>query len=781
MLTPQQKRERLAGIESEVPGFHNWLGVLFPRMPEVLYSEYTHGSAEMGADFVLEMRVPTTGRTVFVGVVAKKGSIKQDTADVDRQIEECGVRRKIKGGKQEVRLSQVWVISNETISRNAKDKIHDKYERLSVEFFAAGDLIEWTDNFACYLWENLPSDISHYLNAVRIGIKAQEREASLLGEETPEPYIELDVTAVDNDGYSGGRRKNKLISLHEEVKQRKIVLVEGGMGAGKSKLLRRLGLDLANEDAFNDTKLLPVLVQMRELFIDHGGSIETLLNRRLTDLAAQVKDGACHALVMIDGVDEFIKIDAAEPSPLAGLMAQVRQLPNVKVLLASRPGAATDLKLGSTADTRSLEIQPLSIKRISNFVHEACKQKNIQNRLVQDINRSDLFRQLPQNPIAALLLTRLVLESKSRDELPQTLTELFTQSLELMLGRWDMRKGSGLVTQQEYDVSRRVCGLVARVMIENNMSVIAIRQVESTLDEYLKERNLVIDRDQTLNRLFSRSGILNRDEKNGVTSFRHRSFAEYFCADEWHYTDQFDVDTRVLQRYWSDVYFFGIGMRPDCEQVLKDILACQPVTEAERWGKCFAPANYLLAGHLTPYRVVEENLYRLMLEAARLFSDIASGRVVSDAASLPEVSLLFVLQAIIRDYYGYGFFRAAIDDTAIKIVDSLESAEIRSYALFFIGVIGIELGYEDAMNFLVDTFKVGEIPLTLMLAVSGEADQIDSKKIPARLRAYSRQISKILKSNPGGTEALVRLTKSSISSRLASQAKPKRKSRVKSA
>lgn len=113
-------RQRIQSISDEVNELHPLLRKLFEKHPKVSRVEYTHGTEEMGADFVLTRMHDVLNTTEYVGVVAKRGKILQDTSSVVRQIAECSVPRRIEGGKKEVVLSEVWVICTGIITHNAQ-------------------------------------------------------------------------------------------------------------------------------------------------------------------------------------------------------------------------------------------------------------------------------------------------------------------------------------------------------------------------------------------------------------------------------------------------------------------------------------------------------------------------------------------------------------------------------------------------------------------------------------------------------------------------------------
>ena len=120
------KVKKIQSIKSEVKEFHPILNQLLQRLPNIKNTEYTHGPNEMGADFVLSKFDLTLSRIEYVGVIVKIGNVSQGHADIDAQIEECALERKIEGGKKKIFLSEIWIITNGTISNNAQDKIHHK-------------------------------------------------------------------------------------------------------------------------------------------------------------------------------------------------------------------------------------------------------------------------------------------------------------------------------------------------------------------------------------------------------------------------------------------------------------------------------------------------------------------------------------------------------------------------------------------------------------------------------------------------------------------------------
>ena len=91
------------------------------------------------------------------------------------------------------------------------------------------------------------------------------------------------------------------------------------------------------------------------------------------------------------------------------------------------------------------------------------------NKLIEDLKKSALFKVLPRTPIAAIILAKILQES--RDELPSNLTELYTQYIELSLGRWDIRKG--LANHKEYEASVAILTEMAKYLLDNALSALS--------------------------------------------------------------------------------------------------------------------------------------------------------------------------------------------------------------------------------------------------------------------------------------------------------------------
>ena len=187
------------------------------------------------------------------------------------------------------------------------------------------------------------------------------------------------------------------------------------------------------------------------------------------------------------------------------------------------------------------------------------------------MQKSDLFKQLPQSPIAAALLSRLI--AQNSHDLPSNLTELYSKSVENLLGRWDMAKGG--CTEKEYRDAEMISLDLANYIVGNGLICIGLGEARQRIVDWHKERNTNTDLNSLLQRVLEKSGLFSVDEDNGLLSFRYRSFGEYLYALSCYKKHKLlDVST-AFDPYWISIHFFQTGLLGDCEEHLFQLLKCK--------------------------------------------------------------------------------------------------------------------------------------------------------------------------------------------------------------
>jgi hypothetical protein len=739
----QDKCKIIEDIDDEVKVLHPLLRETFRHMDGVTEVEYTHGTNEKGADFIITKLDSTLGRTHQVGVVAKRGKIVSNIDDISRQIEECQMPRKIQGGTSETRLSEVWVVTTAHISKNAQDKIHHKYNGQRVEFISGEKLTELVDKHAAYFWHAISSDIGSYLQDTSRKLIQHEQESSILnGLGCHDFYIDPDIQEFEKSQYvkSSRPKSPRLVNIMNEVLDSKVSFLEGEMGFGKSKTARHIAMHFCAPDRFKYISVIPIFDTFRNV-LEKGQTLAQLLEQATKPFFDINKHQDCKCLFIIDGVDEAIGKSSKWDECLSLLMHEAKAHDNYHLLFTSRPLMRVDEQVTIYAGTHRYLLRPLSIHKLVVFIEKACESLSIPKRLFEDLKKSDLFKQLPQSPIAAALLSRLI--AQNSNDLPSNLTELYSKSIENLLGRWDITKGG--CTEKEYRDAELVSMDLADFIVGNRLIYMSEEEARQRITSWHNERNTSTNLNTLIERVFEKSGLFMVDSDNGTVSFRHRSFGEFLYALNCYKRHKLLPANQSFDPYWVSIQFFQTGLLGDCEDHLHALLAYKPATEIEMWLKTLLMPEYFLAGYQTPYGIVENNLYKLFIDAANLYDQAKQGKTKTKLAELPEMHLLWFFQKLIRQAFEYDYFRRSITPTLLNIDQEILPDEIKFTALFFAACYAAELNDASGFEYLVKTYGASALPLSISLAIQLEHNSNkDFTKLPL-LKQHERDLHAILK------------------------------------
>lgn len=745
----KERHSRLAKITDEVSDLHPLLKDLLPKLPDSLNVEYTHGPNEMGADFILSRNLKMFGTTSYVGVIAKVGSITQNHSDIERQIEECEVPRFFSGGKEKIRITEIWVVSTGTITKNAQEKIHEKYKLRNIHFIDEGKLEKFIDEYLPVYWTNIPVPIGAYLSEQHKKIVEIDRAMSLVNLTDQAFYIEPDIQKFKRSDYKLRSRDPKppeKIDIRLEIESAKLIFIEAGFGAGKSKLLRQLFEYYTKPEKFLETQFLPIYVPYKDLVEKFHGDTKRLIQERINQGMRDTFSSPKY-LLLIDGVDEKNLSYEEQIQTLKEVLENIENNKEVKAIITSRPIRAFEHPGLFAQESYRYSICPLSIKKTTEFLQKLCSKLNLTHRLIEDLKKSPLFKELPKSPIAAILLAKLLNENS--EDLPSSMTDLYAKYIELILGRWDINKG--LHTQKEYEVLDIIMGQIAIHMIEHELQFVSVGDAKNIFDSYLSSRHFSVNAKELFAKMLNRCEIMALDPSGNMLFFKHRSFAEFLCAKSWQKSKSLAIDSRAFQIYWMNVYFFYLGLSKDCPEILNQIGIISPSSEGERLLKCVNMSNYLLAAYASPYNVISDLIRNIMVEASSLYLDIIKGKKETPFSQFSQMTVLWIFQFLMRTNYSYEFFKSAIEDSALKIEASNLEEELKLYSLFFLNVTYLELGQNESFDFLLKSY-VGKLPLDLMTAVDFESKEFSDRN--ALMRKQDKYVKRLLKGNSGVRSAL---------------------------
>lgn len=739
MNPDQVKKARLAAIQDEVKQMHPLLRLLLPKLPRVAQVEYTHGPDEMGADIVFCRPHEVFGDMEYIGVIAKIGKIVQDYSDIERQIKECEVERLYGNGKKKIYLNEVWVVATGTISNNAQQKIHAEYKTRKILFVDGDKLSTLIDQHMPNYWTDVALQIGDYLHNVWVANDRLDRALSLIASQTERFYVDQDVFEVENFDHKK-RKPPQRVDIHDQISLHSVILIEGGMGSGKSKLMRNLLDHYATPEQFLKCNLLPVSVTFKDFTDKYAGSPDKVVNAMVPAEVRDTRGADVKYLLLMDGADEKnlpaeklaeAVVDAAKAISAAGM----------KAVITSRwcEGFERNSALRNTA--HRLELHALSTNRLIEFIRRLCRDLDLKSRLIEDLKKSSLFKELPKSPIAAILLAQLLNENAK--DLPSNLTELYAKYTELSLGRWDVDKG--MQTHKEYEALSSIITHLAEHLLVNQLEVISIADAREFFASYLKKRNLGIDADELFKKLVARCDIVSVDTAKGTFRFKHKTFVEFFYARA-HLKKPMQIDERVWNPYWISSFYFYVGLQKDCPELLERILEVGPRDEGERWMRLVNIPNYLLAGFSSPYEIAERAVAQAMLEAVSLYTDVSEGVIKSPFAVFPKMHFLWLVQMMIRKSYSYEFFRKSIAFATLQIPEKCQDRKQCALAIFLLSVIARELDDKYCFDYLIENYEK-DFPVEMALAIRHETHDDDAQR--SRLvKKLDQRVNRTLKASP---------------------------------
>lgn len=741
-----QKIERIRKLEREVQDFHPLLRVLFSKIPTIRNVEYRQGPDEKGADFVLEKCDDIIQTTKYIGTVVKIGKINSNLTEIERQIDECGMERYFENGKKRIFINEIWVITNDTITENAREKIHHKFKNTSIEFFDAEKIKLLIDRFYPEYWTDITAKLGEYIRKTRSFTEKITKNSALI-EFQEKINIEQKILKSNSKIKPDQGRKSRKITttIHEAIKNEKLVFLEGLMGSGKSNLIKRAIEQLITPELLVLDKQIPIAITFKEFRDIYNCDLSEVLNKALDESNTATNEYSY--IFFIDGIDE-VQISSTEKiESLSRISSFINNSERLKAIVTSR--TIEDLKEKNEIDKRfaRYEVLPLTTRQLVGFIEKACNNPTALNKLTSGIERSPLFKTLPKTPISAILLARILNEDPS--ELPSSMTELYSKYSELVLGRWDMSKG--LQSQKEYEVIDNVCIEIGHYIINNNLDTISASEAKDFFSSYIIERNIKIDPESIFQKFLSKKEIISYINKNLTIRFKHRTFAEFFAAKKITKDNSAVIDRKVFDPYWCTVFFFFVGLRKDCPELIEAIINTKTENPAQSITKIFQTPQYLLAGHLTPYTTIKNGLKKTYQQAAELLLEGIEGR--SPISALAPMQLTYIFTHTMCAAFGYEYFNEAIQEAIFEKLAN-ENSELETIELFLLCSTNGYLGKNYAFDDLI-TEHGPMLPEYLKLGIKHVSDDFSLNSSTAN--KYIKKLQKNLKTRTNISELIKRL------------------------
>jgi len=474
------------------------------------------------------------------------------------------------------RLSPNYAIlcASGEINSTAREWICSQIDDPRVRFMDAQDLIPEIDRYYPEFWYGIDAEKFPYLKGLKehllkssdtITLAELDIDGSTGSPITDEMYVPLylyKVTAqiVKRSGRYVREPKFDQVPVHALLarKERLIHLV-GGAGAGKTTALRRFAYCIAEKSLQAEGPLdIPVLVRASD--VARSGD-------RLVDLAAvsaaqhspnasvcfsteDLADG--RVVLLIDALDEVGSADRA--SVVARISEFHKEYPECRVILTSRDYSGITGRADLNAFSR-FQLSPINFNQAEKILQHLYRKKSVQSEGISEVLRQ--LQQVHGIELNPLLVTIFAATSDvARRDIPPNITELFKKFTELMLGRWDQRKG---VSQQYQSVVKDfLLQQLAFNMHSRHLTRLPLEECRAICSDLIRDTDIHADFDTLFDEIVTRSGLVcvEADE----VRFRHVLLQEFFAGRSVQSADFFR--SVLFDEWWRKPVIFYFGDHP---------------------------------------------------------------------------------------------------------------------------------------------------------------------------------------------------------------------------
>jgi hypothetical protein len=568
-----------------------------------IYDRETHGANEQGKDLIFTVQDPLGVEQVYA-IQAKRGSLtmaSKATENIETALTQLrtALAAEVVVGKprRKVKPDTVLLCASGKINEPARTHIANEIKDNRIRFMDMFDLIPLIDEHCPEFWYGIDADKMPYFEKLR-SLLLQSSDTIVLPDRNDEVQ---ERTAITDDKYvpiflhhittkstkEKGVEKTEpelkevhISALLDEDKE-SLFLVIGEGGSGKTTALRRLAYMVV------DRALRSLKIRTIPIFLK---AIDILTKKeRLVEIAgqntAELSKSGKHAFsskeleegqvaILIDALDE-IGNDNDRAKVLTKILEFNHEYQKCKVIVTSRDYNFVK-KMPILSGFSRYFLSPIDYRQASKIAETLIKERSLPADATKEmLRRLQDVHGISLNP---LLVTVFVATSDvSRKDIPANITEIFKKFSELMLGRWDEKKG--LAQQFHSQVKDFLLQRLAFRMHKERMTFIPVGEARELFEQELTARGHEAKVEQFFEEVVDRSGLLRIEGDN--VEFRHHLLQEFFAGRAIASLDW--LKTSAGDEWWRKAIVFYFGEHPDrIEELLELAKGIKAVTPSDR-------------------------------------------------------------------------------------------------------------------------------------------------------------------------------------------------------
>jgi hypothetical protein len=498
--------------------------------------------------------------------------------------------------RQKMFPSKVYLCASGKINDKAREYILNQLSNdTRIRFLDRDDLIAKIDQTCPEIWLDIIADVTPYLSAIARMIEDQ----STVPQDGNPLLSAKGIFVAASDTSFVDVRIIRPVTKVKHVKGRAVedfdleeapsssllksggrrILLLGDAGTGKSTILLRLAYLMAKEGVLSKKALrIPVYVRAAHIaanlsksFIDIGMSaVAQIVGISGAPFTSEDLETG-NVVMLVDGLDEVANIEQR-----AGIFTKLHefysQYPACRIIVTSRP--YTSLRQIPHIELFDrYRLSQISFKEAEKMMTSVKGTTIDQPRAKEILRRLESVHGMELNP---LLVTVFSLTGGSdKKDIPANITELFSKFTELMLGRWDEKKG--LSQQYQSKLKEHLLAQFCFRLHQNRKAQFSLAEFKEFASALLSELNLKADLEVVVNEIIERSGLMRGDD--ATLEFRHHLIQEFFAGKG--IPDIAFIRSVVNDEWWRNPIVFYFGNNPGNVRELHDLVLTNSGTVSE--------------------------------------------------------------------------------------------------------------------------------------------------------------------------------------------------------
>ncbi|MCU0537429.1 MAG: NACHT domain-containing NTPase [Hydrococcus sp. Prado102] len=378
-----------------------------------------------------------------------------------------------------------------------------------------------------------------------------------------------------------GRVTEERVLGLEAVEKYKKLIVLGKPGAGKTTFLKYLAIQ-CNQGKFKPN-LIPIFIPLKYFAeaLDRPTLLEYIARQfstcGVTEEQIQELLKQNSALILLDGLDEVREEDWERT--IKEIRDISRQFYDNYFIITCRIAAKEYI----FDKFNEVEVADFDDQQIEIFIKNWFRNKSVKaENFLKYLKVNNRCYQLAVTP---LLLTLFCLVFEDAGYLPANRSELYQEALDVLLKKWDAKKGiqRDLVYKQ-LSLQRKndLLSQIALITFEKKKYLFTQKEAEQYIADYIKNlpdaesdwETLQLDSEAVLRSIEAQHGLLIERAK-GIYSFSHLTLHEYFAAREIviRKRPQKEVLEQLVkhatEKRWREVFLLATEMsQPDASMLL---------------------------------------------------------------------------------------------------------------------------------------------------------------------------------------------------------------------